>query len=393
MRVLIGAALAVSLAPASAAHAEVARVAAAPAIHHVGPGRPLQRIRDAARVARDGDTVLIDPGDYVNDVASWPQSRLTLRAARCCARLLARRASAEGKAIWVIKGDDVLVENIEFRGARVPSRNGAGIRHEGGRLTIRNARFTGNEIGLLTWNQPRAELAIERSEFDGNRVAAPGAGGAPGHQIYVGRIGRFTLTESFVHHGYEGHLVKSRALASRILYNRISDAPDGRASYELEFPEGGDVVVLGNVVHQAASTENRVIIAYGAEGTRGANDRLVVAWNTIVDEWPGGGVYLRVWNKNAVVATANNLLLSFAPLGSVAFGFGDRDWHAAPADLPGAQAGDYRPRAAAAFVAALRREAGEGQGMLPDREYRHPRASTPWPGPRYTPGAQQTTLP
>lgn len=358
----------------------------------VGPSHALKHIRDAARIARDGDTVEIDPGDYVEDVASWRQSRITLRAPTCCARLTTRRASAEGKATWVVKGDDVLVENVEFRGARNPSRNGAGIRHEGGRLTVRNARFSGNEIGLLTWNDPASELVVEGSEFDGNAVDRRHGLDYPGHQIYVGRIARFTLVASFVHDGRDGHLVKSRATHNRILYNRLSDAPDGEASYELEFPEGGDALVVGNIIHQSAATANRIMVAYGAEGSRGPGDRLVFAWNTLVDEWPGGGRLLRVWNKQAQVETLNNLLVSFAPLGTDDAGFGPDDVRAQPSQLPRVRDGDYRPRRDAPFAGAARLP-DQRREVVPEREYVHPRTSRALQKVPLMPGAQQDSLP
>lgn len=359
---------------------------------HVGPAHALKRIRDAARVARDGDTVEIAPGDYVDDVASWPQSRLTLRASACCARLIARHASAEGKATWVIKGDEVLVENVEFHGARNASRNGAGIRHEGRRLVVRNARFTGNEIGLLTWNDAAAELEVESSEFDGNAVDPRHGLAYPGHQVYIGRIARFTLRDSYVHGGRDGHLVKSRAAHNLILYNRLDDSPSGRASYELEFPEGGDARVVGNVLHQSPATANRVMIAFGAEGSRGADDRLLLAFNTLVDGWPGGGTLLRVWNKRAEVVTLHNLLVTFAVLGADDEAFGAQDVRAHPADLPRARDGDYRPRADAPFSGALRGLAVP-EAALPRREYVHPRTSRALDALPATAGAMQSVLP
>src|SRR6058998_438254 len=74
----------------------------------VGPQHSLTRIAEAAKIARDGDVVAIESGDYVMDVAAWRQSNLTIRAERCCARLIAAGKSAEGKAIWVVKGDNIL---------------------------------------------------------------------------------------------------------------------------------------------------------------------------------------------------------------------------------------------------------------------------------------------
>jgi hypothetical protein len=49
---------------------------------------------------------------------------LTLRGSGGRAHLQAFGKSAEGKAIWVIKGNNVVVENIEFSDAAVASLNG-----------------------------------------------------------------------------------------------------------------------------------------------------------------------------------------------------------------------------------------------------------------------------
>lgn len=142
-----------------------------PRVLRVGPRRKITSSAAAAQIARDGDVIEIDAGDYPDDVATWPQSGLVIRAVGGRARLLSTRATAEGKGIFVVKGDQVVVENIEFSGARVPHRNGSGIRHEGGKLTVRNCLFERNEMGLLTWNEPAAELIVESSEFRDNGVA------------------------------------------------------------------------------------------------------------------------------------------------------------------------------------------------------------------------------
>src|SRR5207237_9032932 len=109
--------------------------------------------------------------------------------------LIADNQSAEGKAIWVFREGDFLVENIAFSGARVPDLNGAGIRFERGRMRVVRCRFTDNENGILTSNDGDSELAIEDSEVS----AAP------------------------TDHGYHGHLVKSRAKENVIRYNLLYD--------------------------------------------------------------------------------------------------------------------------------------------------------------------------
>jgi hypothetical protein len=45
----------------------------------VGKDAPIQTIAEAARVAKDGDTVEILSGEYRADVAVWLQKRLTIR--------------------------------------------------------------------------------------------------------------------------------------------------------------------------------------------------------------------------------------------------------------------------------------------------------------------------
>ena len=83
-------------------------------------------------------------------MATIRASKLTLRGiGQGRVKLPANGKHAGGKAIWVIAGNDVTVENIEFSGARVPDRNGAGIRPEGQNLTVRNCRFYDCEDGIL----------------------------------------------------------------------------------------------------------------------------------------------------------------------------------------------------------------------------------------------------
>ena len=235
----------------------VAPVVATAATLVVGKDAPIRTVAEAAERARDGDTVEILSGEYAGDVTVWLQKRLTIRGIGRTPVLRADSRSAEGKAIWVFRDGDFVVENIAFEGARVAGLNGAGIRFERGKLTVRRCRFTDNENGLLTANFADNELTIEDSEFS----RAPHDRGSLKHLLYVGRIGRFTLTGSRFHQGFEGHLVKSRAREKHISYNLLYDGPDGRAAYELEFPDGGIAYVVGNVIGQSSATTNTAVVA------------------------------------------------------------------------------------------------------------------------------------
>ena len=358
----------------------------------VGPKQAITTIAEAARVAHNGDVVEIEAGVFTSDVASWPQDDLTIRAIGGRARLIAGDASAEGKAIWVIKGDRVVIENIEFSGARVPDHNGAGIRHEGGKLTVSNCLFERNEMGLLTSNNEASELVVEHSEFRDNAVARTYRRGDPiGHQIYVGSIARFTLRDSHVHRGAFGHLVKSRARVSYIVSSRIDDERSGKASYELDFSNGGIAYVIGNVIQQGPLSENSRVVSFGAEGYRWPRNELYLVNNTMVDDLPKGGDFLRVYPGASRVVLSNNLLVGNARLEQA------RDWEfmanfvAGSSDLVSAETGDYRLRASSPLVGkAVEPGVANEVSLRLEREYSYPLPGHALPPGRLNPGALQS---
>ena len=168
----------------------------------VGPGRQVKIPSAAARIAADGAIVEIDAGIYLGDVAVWRQNDLTIRGVGGRAHLKAAGMAAEGKGIWVMRGNNVTVENIEFSDARVPDKNGAGIRFEGANLTIRRSHFHDNENGILTGRHPESRILIEHSVFARN-----GHGDGQSHNIYIGKIKRLILRYNYIHHARIGQRV------------------------------------------------------------------------------------------------------------------------------------------------------------------------------------------
>ena len=275
----------------------------------VGPDQPIKRIADAAFLAKDGDIVEIRPGEYRGDVAVWTQKKLTIRGVGGIPVLIANGRSAEQKAIWVIRNGDFNIESIEFRGARVTHDNGAGIRFERGRLTVRNCRFIDNQNGILTGNHPDTELAI----FDSHFSDAPRQPGALTHLLYAGRIARLLVQGSRFENGFEGHLIKSRARISDIRYNWLVDGNKGEASYEIDLPDGGVGIVVGNFIGQSPHTQNPVLVAYGAEGRFWNENALTLNHNTLISTRKEASVFLRVWqgllDDTVRIVAANNLLV------------------------------------------------------------------------------------
>jgi hypothetical protein len=266
----------------------------------VGPGQQFTRPSEAARVAGDGALVEILAGDYEGDVAVWRQNDLTLRGIGRRPHLRAGGRDAEGKAIWVIKGDRVTVENLELSGARVPSRNGAAIRAEGAGLTIRNCRFHHNEMGLLTNPSPNSVVIIEDSEVDHNTTDTE-RHGRLGHNIYINEARRFILRNSHVHGARTGHQVKTRAQRNEIHDNRIEDG-DGWGSLLLDISNGGQAEVIGNQFQQSALAGNRTAIGFAGEAAdRSSPDHaLRVEGNSFVND---GGAATFVRNHSSAPAS------------------------------------------------------------------------------------------
>jgi hypothetical protein len=270
-------------------------------IWHVGPGRTLGLPSEAAAVARDGDTVLIDAGTYDGDVAVWTQDDLTVRGEGGMARLPADGNDAEGKAIWVIRGDRTRVENIEFSGAEVPDGNGAGIRQEGAGLTVTGSIFRNNQNGILAGENRASRIVVRNSLFADN-----GAGDGYTHALYIGAVRSLTVTGSEFTGTLVGHHIKSRARRTTVAANRISDGT-GTASYSIDVPNGGRTLIAGNVIEQGAASQNPTLVAYGAEGLTNPSKVLWVVNNTMVNG-RSDGTYVTLFAK-ARVQVANNLFV------------------------------------------------------------------------------------
>lgn len=360
------------------------------AVIAVGPLESVRRIADAARVARDGDTVLIQPGTYTGDVTVWPQKSLEIRGAGVRPVLDAGGAVAEGKAIWVFSEGHFKVSNIAFRGARAADHNGAGIRFERGRLEVRDCLFEDNEHGILTANFADAELTVADSVFRD----APQDSRSLHHLLYVGRIGRLSVEGSRFHGGYQGHLLKSRARHNDIRYNLLVDGQAGRASYELEFPEGGVAVVVGNVIGQGADSANPTLLAYGAEGGRWPENRLLMAHNTLISEGWRPALFARVWGDrlpdDTRIMTRNNLTVGF---GIFTLGLPGR--HQGNYALPPGALDPLRLDFTLATGSLLRGrvnrlEQADEAALRPTAEFRFPVGRTPLVEPaRWVPGAFQ----
>ncbi len=217
-------------------------------------------VESALASATDGSTVRILPGVY-RDGGILRANGVRVEAEG--AYLF--DASWEGKANLVTKGSNTVIEGLRCSHIRVPDANGACIRAEGPNLTLRNVYFHDSQAGVLS-GRTAGRIVIEDSAFE--RLGNRGTESGNSHGLYIGSIEEFVLRGSrVVESTGEGHEVKSRA-ARTVIEECIIASLTGRDSRQIDLPNGGDIVIRGNVLEKGPNSESRQVIAIGMERGR-----------------------------------------------------------------------------------------------------------------------------
>jgi hypothetical protein len=341
----------------------------------VGPSQAITTPCAAASVVQNGDTVEIEPATYTNQACSWSADNLTLRATAPYAHLTPPSYIPNRKAIWVITGDNVTVENIEFSDAWIPEsdgHNGAGIRQEGNNVTIRNCIFRDCQNGILGGGDTTSTVLIEYCEFArcGNDT---GDGAGYTHNMYISQVAEFTLRGCFTHEAKRGHTIKSRARRNFILYNRIMSL-SSTTSYEVNLPNGGTSFVIGNVIQQGPSSENSAIIDYGSEGLANHDSALYVINNTIVND-RGTARFISVSHTSNRPVVKNNLAVGSGTFCTVAADTQANIQTNTP-DFTDKQGYDYSLTASSPGInQGVDPGSAGGYSLTPSLEYVHPTAT------------------
>ncbi len=343
----------------------------------VGAGKTYQTIAAAVGAAQPGDTIAIDAGVYANETMTISKNDLTLRGVGGRAHLrwgtgnyLTNTATiGNGKGIFVISGNNVVIENLEFSGAKVVDENGAGIRYEGGNLTIRGSYFHHNENGILGQGGISNTLLIENSIFEQNGYCPVDCA----HNVYIGRMGTFIFRYNKTIDSKIGHLLKSRANVTEVIGNFFS-TKGGDGSYEANFPNGGTVYFIGNVVEQGVNTDNPQIIAYGEEGSTNPNPALHVVNNTFYNLRGSGGFFLI--SGTPALTVKNNIFAGGGSI-SVAVDSSNKVFATnASANFVNAAAGNYRLAAGSTAIDAAVNPGSAGTySLAPQWEYVEPASS------------------
>ena len=227
-------------------------------------GKGFYRLSDAVKaIGGNNGTIVIAPGAY-GDCAIQTAGRITYKAA-VAGKSILDGGVCEGKAALVLRGKAATIDGIIFQNQRVPDGNGAGIRIEKGDLYISNALFRNSEQGILSADDPSAEIVIDRSTFQ--RLGRCDRGLSCAHSIYIGDFGSLKVTNSRFEKGNGGHYVKSRAGRATITGNSFDDTQGKATNYMIDLPAGATGVISNNVFVQGQNKENySAFIAVAAEG-------------------------------------------------------------------------------------------------------------------------------
>ena len=263
----------------------------------VGSGQQFSTLSSAIAASQDGDVIQVQAGTYTNDFAEITH-KVTIQGVGGMVNLVATQSPPNGKAI-LTTDTDVTLDHIAFSGATVGDGNGAGVRYQGGNLTINDCYFHDNQDGLLANADPSGSITINNSEFAHN-----GAGDGQTHNLYVGDVAKLTISNSYFHDAVVGHEIKSRAETTIIENSRIQDQ-NGSASYNIDLPDGGNATITNNVIEQGAQSQNPSMIHFGGEGGPYANSSLQVSGNTIINDLNRSSAAL-LYNQTGVSADISN---------------------------------------------------------------------------------------
>jgi len=277
----------------------------------VGQNQSYKMPSEAAAVVHDGDHIEIDPGEYY-DCAVWRANDLVIEGT--APGVIITDKTCMGKGLFVIAGNNTTVRNLTLTRARVPDKNGAGIRLDGGSLFVDGVKFINNQDGILGGGLvPGSTVTIINSYFEKNGYCEGDTGCA--HAIYINNVDLLRVKDSIFINTQVGHSIKSRAVHTEITGCNIGDGPEGTSSYLIDIPNGGTLVVSDNVLEKGPKSQNHgAAIAIGEEGTTHQTTEIVVRNNTFRND--GNYPTALLWNVTATDAQleGNKLFGRVVPL-------------------------------------------------------------------------------
>ncbi len=259
----------------------------------VGPGQALRLPSQAASIARDGDTIAIDPGEYF-DCAIWSANDLVITGSGPGVVLTDR--ACEGKASFVMRGNGITVRDLTLTRIRVPDGNGAGIRAEGRDLTIERLQFINNQTGILAGDSESSSLIVRDSIFADN-----GSSETATADIQTGRIARIQVEGSQFRDSRAGPSITSSAAMTVLIDNRFAAGGSGstapyRTAYVIGVMNGGGLAMENNTITLMEGGPRLGAILIDADGIWPGGQQASLRGTILTNQSGRPAVLLRDWN-------------------------------------------------------------------------------------------------
>lgn len=269
-------------------------------------GESFWRLDDAVKAIGDQEaTIVIAPGTY-KDCAIQSGGSITYRAAKA-GSVIFDGGVCDGKAALVLDGTAAVVDGLIFQNMRVPDRNGSGIRHQKGDLTVVNSLFRNSEQGILTHDDQNGTLTVDHTSFSG-------LGGCPdgvcSHSIYAGRLKYVRVTNTRFDRGTGGHYLKSRAVRTDVSDSSFDDTQGRETNYMIDLSVGSTGTITRNVFVQGRNKENySAFIAVSPEGREHRSGGLIVTNNraSIAPGVDRNTIFVADWSHEPLRISANQI--------------------------------------------------------------------------------------
>ena len=276
-------------------------------------GQGYARLQDAVNAVGDASgTIIVAPGVH-RQCAVQQAGRITFTS-EVPGRAVFDGVACEGKATLVLRGRGAEVVGLTFRNIKVRDGNGAGIRLEKSDLTVRQTWFADSQQGILTANDPRSSIVIDKTTFSGLGTCEHSAGCA--HSLYTGDYGLLRVTRSRFERGRGGHYLKTRAGRVEILDNSFDDSNGRATNYMIDLSAGGTGRIEGNWFVQGRDKENySAFIAVGPETLLHESDGLAISGNVarFVPGLSRSSAFVADWTGHDLAIGENEIATGIAP--------------------------------------------------------------------------------
>jgi hypothetical protein len=293
------------------------------ATYQIGPGKAYSKISNVTNLVGPGDTVEIYDSTY-NEANIWNNSGtfsspILIKGVGSIKPIIdgtGINLSSEPDSLFMIKGSNYIIENLEFKNGGV-NDGGSAIRVFGSNVIIRNCKISYCAIGISS-STTAANTLVEYTEISDCIDLRPTNWG---HNVYMNSDSIFRYC--YIHDSGKGHNFKTRGHYTELLYNYIADANSaeidavdaGIGSLSPTNTANSNLVAIGNVIKKrnappkSGYTGNDVdFIVFGEDtGGTGRNGTLYLINNTIIAGMSQNKV-IQLTSTNSKAVLYNNII-------------------------------------------------------------------------------------